>query len=85
VASRYPPRRLLNHFFSIINMNTAPLQKIEDLKHLGLENIGNVYWDLPAPALYEEAIRRHEGLLSHLGPLVVRSGQYTGRLPHGCI
>jgi phosphoenolpyruvate carboxykinase (ATP) len=63
-------------------MNTAPLQKTESLTHLGLENIGNVYWDLPAPALYEEAIRRHEGVLSHLGPLVVRTGQYTGRLPH---
>ena len=63
-------------------MNTAPLLKIESLTHLGLENLGNVYWDLPAPALYEEAIRRHEGVLSHLGPLVVRTGQYTGRLPH---
>ena len=62
-------------------MNTAPLHKIESLAHLGLENLGNIYWDLPAPALYEEAIRRHEGMLSHLGPLVVRTGQYTGRLP----
>ena len=63
-------------------MNTTPLQKTESLTHLGLENLGNVYWDLPAPALYEEAIRRHEAILSHLGPLVVRTGQYTGRLPH---
>jgi phosphoenolpyruvate carboxykinase (ATP) len=63
-------------------MNTAPLHKVESLTHLGLENLGNVYWDLPAPALYEEAIRRHEGMLSHLGPLVVRTGQYTGRLPN---
>jgi phosphoenolpyruvate carboxykinase (ATP) len=63
-------------------MNTAQDQRAQSLTHLGLENFGNVYWDLPAPALYEEAIRRHEGLLSHLGPLVVRTGQYTGRLPH---
>src|SRR5271166_5211759 len=27
------------------------------------------------------AIRRYEAALSHLGPLVVRTGQYTGRLP----
>ena len=43
-------------------MDSVPLQKLESLTHLGLENLGNVYWDLPAPALYEEAIRRHEGI-----------------------
>src|SRR5215470_15618973 len=55
--------------------------KLETLKHLGLDNLGRLQWDLPTPALYEEAIRRYEGSLSHLGPLVVRTGQYTGRLP----
>jgi len=53
----------------------------ESLKHLGLDNLGHVYWDLPTPALYEESIRRYEAALSHLGPLVMRTGQYTGRLP----
>src|SRR5579864_8649033 len=53
----------------------------ESLKHLGLDNLGHVYWDLPTSALYEEAIRRYEAALSHLGPLVMRTGQYTGRLP----
>ncbi len=62
-------------------MDTVPLDRIESLKHLGLENLGNIHWDSPAPALYEEAIRRYEGTLSHLGPLVVRTGQFTGRLP----
>jgi phosphoenolpyruvate carboxykinase (ATP) len=47
---------------------------------LGL-NIGSVYWHTFTPALYEEAIRRYEGMVSHLGPLVIRTGQYTGRLP----
>ncbi len=55
--------------------------KNESLKRLGLENIGRIHWNLSTPALYEEAIRRYEGALSHLGPLVVRTGQYTGRLP----
>ncbi|HUH70198.1 MAG TPA: phosphoenolpyruvate carboxykinase (ATP), partial [Mycobacterium sp.] len=31
------------------------------------------------PALYEEAVRRREGWVAHLGPLVVRTGKYTGR------
>jgi hypothetical protein len=51
------------------------------LKHLGLENLGHVHWNLSTPALYEEAIRRYEGAMSHLGPFVIRTGQYTGRLP----
>jgi len=68
-----------------------PMRKINDtttldgreksLKELGLDNLGNVYWDLPTPVLYEEAIRRYEGSLSHLGPLVIRTTPYTGRLP----
>ncbi len=57
------------------------MQTAERLKYLGLDNLGRVYWNLPTPALYEEAIRRYEGMLSHLGPLVVRTGQHTGRLP----
>jgi phosphoenolpyruvate carboxykinase (ATP) len=60
---------------------TKPESQEEGLKHLGLNNLGRVYWDLPTSALYEEAIRRYEAALSHLGPLVVRTGQYTGRLP----
>ncbi len=58
-----------------------PKLQEDSLKHLGLDNLGQVYWNLPTAALYEEAIRRYEASLSHLGPLVVRTGQYTGRLP----
>lgn len=59
----------------------APDDRDKSLKELGLDNLGTVYWDLPTPALYEEAIRRYEGALSHLGPLVIRTTPYTGRLP----
>ena len=59
---------------------SKPTQE-ESLRQLGLGNLGKVYWDLPTSALYEEAIRRYEAALGHLGPLVVRTGQYTGRLP----
>ncbi|UCC48749.1 MAG: phosphoenolpyruvate carboxykinase [Gemmatimonadota bacterium] len=50
-----------------------------DLSYLGLKNLGAVHHNLSTPALYEEAIRRREGWIAHLGPLVVRTGQYTGR------
>jgi phosphoenolpyruvate carboxykinase (ATP) len=60
---------------------TKPASPEQSLKHLGLDNLGHVYWDLPTPALYEESIRRYEAALSHLGPIVMRTGQYTGRLP----
>jgi len=45
----------------------------------GLYNLNDVYWHLPTPALVEQAVRRREGILSHLGPLVVRTGHHTGR------
>jgi phosphoenolpyruvate carboxykinase (ATP) len=50
-----------------------------DLSSLGITNVGYVFRNLSTPALYEEAIRRREGSVAHLGPLVVRTGQYTGR------
>jgi phosphoenolpyruvate carboxykinase (ATP) len=49
------------------------------LENHGLYNLGGIYWNLPTPELYEQAILRHEGTLSHLGPLVVRTGHHTGR------
>jgi phosphoenolpyruvate carboxykinase (ATP) len=50
-----------------------------DLSALGITNVGHVFHNLSTPELYEEAIRRREGAVAHLGPLVVRTGQYTGR------
>jgi phosphoenolpyruvate carboxykinase (ATP) len=52
------------------------------LERHGVQNVNAVYWNLPTPFLYEEAIRRHEGRMAHLGPLVVRTGQHTGRAPN---
>ncbi len=47
-------------------------------KH-GIFNVGREYWNLHTSSLYEEVIKRREGKIAHLGPLVVRTGQYTGR------
>ena len=47
------------------------------LEQHGLYNLNAAYWNLPTPELYEQAILRHEGSLSHMGPLVVRTGHHT--------
>jgi phosphoenolpyruvate carboxykinase (ATP) len=54
-------------------------RNVIDLSELGLSNLGTVYHNLSTPGLYEQAVRRREGWVAHLGPLVVRTGQYTGR------
>jgi phosphoenolpyruvate carboxykinase (ATP) len=48
----------------------------------GIRNVERVYWNLSVPALYEEAVRRREGLISAGGPIVCRTGQHTGRSPN---
>ena len=45
----------------------------------GFRNLKSVNWNLGAAALYEEAVRRGEGHVAKNGPLVVRTGQHTGR------
>jgi phosphoenolpyruvate carboxykinase (ATP) len=50
-------------------------------KH-GIQNVNAVYWTLSTALLYEEVLRRREGRMAHLGPLVVRTGQHTGRSPN---
>lgn len=46
----------------------------------GLQN-DRVRWNLPAAALYEEAVRRHEGVITAEGPLACLTGERTGRSP----
>jgi phosphoenolpyruvate carboxykinase (ATP) len=45
----------------------------------GFRNLKAVHWNLTVPALYEEALRRGEGKLAKDGPIVVLTGQHTGR------
>jgi phosphoenolpyruvate carboxykinase (ATP) len=52
---------------------------IYGLQNHGLFNLRRVYWNLPAAALYEEAIHRSEARVCHLGPLVVGTGKHTAR------
>ncbi|MFC1919194.1 phosphoenolpyruvate carboxykinase (ATP) [Chloroflexota bacterium] len=48
----------------------------------GINNVGDVFWNPSTPSLYEEVVRRREGLIAHLGPIVVRTGHHTGRSPN---
>src|SRR5437667_10686188 len=51
---------------------------------LELEGLSSdrVKWNLSTAALYEEVVRRQQGLIAAEGPLACRTGQYTGRSPH---
>ncbi len=52
----------------------------------GLERDGiqtdRVRWNLSPAVLYEEAVRRQEGLIAAAGPLTCRTGLHTGRSPN---
>ena len=52
------------------------------LNHYGLKNSPKVYWNLTPGELYEEAIRRREGVIVEDGPLLIHTGKYTGRSPN---
>ena len=43
---------------------------------------GRTYWNLSTPALVEEALRRHEGVLAATGPFCAITSPYTGRSPN---
>ncbi|NIM48064.1 MAG: phosphoenolpyruvate carboxykinase [Gemmatimonadales bacterium] len=60
----------------------GPVHSEYGLENHGIRNVDTVYWNLSTSLLYEEAIRRREGHLAHLGPLVVRTGHHTGRAPN---
>jgi len=49
------------------------------LKNHGLVHLDRVFWNLPVPALYEEATFRKEGFVAHGGPLVVNTGKWSAR------
>jgi phosphoenolpyruvate carboxykinase (ATP) len=55
---------------------------IKELQSQGIRNIREVFYNYGTPALYEQVVRRREGLLAHMGPIVVRTGYHTGRSPN---
>lgn len=52
---------------------------IAELRELGIINTAELWWNLNTPSLYEKVVERREGIIAHLGPLVVRTGHHTAR------
>jgi phosphoenolpyruvate carboxykinase (ATP) len=59
--------------------NCRQMQSHYGLENHGLTNLNEIFWNLPTATLYEKILIRNEGRLSHLGPIVVRTGHHTGR------
>jgi phosphoenolpyruvate carboxykinase (ATP) len=70
---------------NLLHIKTPAQDQASDLRSdYGLENhglvdLGTVYWNLPAEALYEESVFRGEGHITNQGALLVRSGKHTAR------
>ena len=52
------------------------------LEHHGLVDLRCEYWNLGPSALVEQVVRREEGMLGHLGAVIVNTQPYTGRSPN---
>jgi phosphoenolpyruvate carboxykinase (ATP) len=61
---------------------SGPAMSRFGLEEQGIRNYRQAFWNLTPAALYEEALRRGEGMLAPGGALVVETGQYTGRSPN---
>ncbi len=48
----------------------------------GLASTGEVHWNLVAPELFQEAVRRGEGRFADMGPFVAVTAPHTGRSPN---
>ncbi|MDX9865715.1 MAG: phosphoenolpyruvate carboxykinase (ATP), partial [Anaerolineaceae bacterium] len=53
-----------------------------DLGSLGINDPGNIYWNLSEAQLIEQAICREEGILTARGALAVLTGKHKGRSPN---
>lgn len=70
---------------NLLNIKTPAESQAQALKsdyglsNHGFRNLRKVYWNLPTESLYEEAVFRGEGHISHQGPMIVDSGKHTAR------
>ncbi len=59
--------------------NFGPHVSNYGLENHGIQNFSTAFWNLEGAALYEMAVERGEGRIAEGGPLVVLTGQHTGR------
>ncbi len=72
----------MNNFLKINTpaQSMATLLKSEfGLENHGFTTLGQVYWNLPPAALYEEILFRREGWILEAGPVLVHTGKHTAR------
>ena len=62
--------------------NIGPYPSEYGVERHGIQKANNIYWHMTTPMLYEQVVRRREGEILHLGPIVVRTGDHTGRSPN---
>jgi len=48
---------------------------------IGLENLGNVFWNLSPAELVEDTVLSGEGILTDTGAIAIETGEFTGRSP----
>jgi phosphoenolpyruvate carboxykinase (ATP) len=60
---------------------STEVDRVRGLEREGIQT-DRARWNLSAAVLYEEAVRRNEGVIAAAGPLACRTGQHTGRSPN---
>ncbi|TNE55661.1 MAG: phosphoenolpyruvate carboxykinase (ATP) [Bacteroidetes bacterium] len=48
---------------------------------IGLDNLGNVFWNLTPAELVEDTIINGQGILTDTGAIAIETGEFTGRSP----
>ncbi|MEE1655996.1 phosphoenolpyruvate carboxykinase [Microvirga sp. CF3062] len=61
--------------------NIGVFNSAQGAEAFGLRNLKRVYWNLEAPALYEQSLTRAETKLVKGGALLAETGTHTGRSP----
>src|SRR6266566_6977159 len=65
-----------------VRMATTIDPQSVDLSEHGLDARGAVHWNPTTALLYMHTLRRDDGVLAEGGPLVVDTGDHTGRSPN---
>jgi phosphoenolpyruvate carboxykinase (ATP) len=70
----------MNHQSEEVSMAGSTDERTRaSLAAIGIRDVGRIHRNLPVATLFEEAVRRGEGLTSEHGALVVKTGEHTGR------